>query len=102
MNNKEYQKEWYLKNRSRLKEKERRAKYKRRYGIEYEDFILIVEKQNSLCLICNTQTKLHLDHSHSTGKIRGALCHTCNNGLGCFKDDPIKLQKAKEYLEWFE
>jgi hypothetical protein len=42
---------------------------------------------------------LHVDHNHKTGKIRGLLCHFCNRGLGCFRDDQEFLQKAIEYLK---
>lgn len=77
----------------------RRRKYKDRYGITYEDFIKMCDEQEAKCLICFREVKLHLDHCHDTGKIRGALCHQCNNGLGCFRDDPELLKKALEYLK---
>jgi len=43
-------------------------------------------------------TTLAVDHNHDTGKVRELLCNTCNNGLGCFKDDPKLLQSAIKYL----
>jgi hypothetical protein len=42
---------------------------------------------------------LCVDHSHVTGKVRGLLCHSCNVGLGHFKDDPRFTRSATEYLE---
>jgi len=41
---------------------------------------------------------LHLDHDHSTGKIRGFLCSNCNRAVGLMKDDPVRLIKASAYL----
>jgi len=39
-----------------------------------------------------------LDHDHKTGQFRGWLCHDCNKALGFFKDDPILLKAAIEYI----
>lgn len=40
----------------------------------------------------------HIDHDHTTGNVRGLLCHYCNVGLGNFKENPASLQNAIEYL----
>jgi len=39
-----------------------------------------------------------LDHCHDTNTFRGWLCGNCNTGLGGFKDDLVKVEKAVEYL----
>ena len=44
-------------------------------------------------------TPWRLDHCHESGEFRGFLCHSCNSGLGKFKDDPDILMKAVAYLE---
>lgn len=36
---------------------------------------------------------------HSTGKVRGLLCITCNHGLGSFKDDIGLMETAMAYIE---
>jgi hypothetical protein len=50
------------------------------------------------CVICGSQEKLVVDHSHKTGNIRGLLCNHCNRGLGHFRDDPMLLEFAAQYL----
>jgi hypothetical protein len=50
------------------------------------------------CPICG-QAATHLDHDHSTGKLRSFLCNGCNVGLGAFGDDPDRLRAAADYLE---
>lgn len=40
-----------------------------------------------------------LDHDSKTGKFRGYICHTCNRGLGCFKDDLFILDNAIQYIK---
>lgn len=79
----------------------------RSFGITLEDFKAMEESQNALCAICGSPAentnyrnwRLHVDHCHSCGEVRMLLCPTCNNGLGCFKDDLKLLEKAIEYLK---
>lgn len=61
----------------------------------------MAESQGWACKICNRipENKLHVDHCHETGKIRGLLCGGCNVGLGHFGDDPERLKYAAAYLE---
>jgi hypothetical protein len=53
------------------------------------------------CEICGdpaTEGSLHYDHCHATGLYRGALCASCNKGLGYFRDNTETLHRAIEYL----
>ena len=74
-----------------------------RYGLEWEQYLDLFEKQNKQCLICSRSINLegtaHVDHCHKTKLVRGLLCGNCNKGIGLLQDDPMLLQKAKEYLE---
>lgn len=50
------------------------------------------------CEICGSKEKLHVDHCHNSGKVRGLLCQNCNWGLGNFQDSPSRLKQAMKYL----
>ena len=50
------------------------------------------------CVICGSDEKLVVDHDHKTGEIRGMLCNYCNRGLGHFRDDPLLLEFAAQYI----
>ncbi len=55
------------------------------------------------CPICSKTTivgisKVVLDHDHSTGKVRGWLCESCNTGIGRFDDDVGIVSKAIDWL----
>jgi hypothetical protein len=68
------------------------------WNIKEEEIIRFVEaKQDEECVICGLPSEV-VDHDHKTGRIRGALCHRCNMGLGHFKDDPELLEFAAMYL----
>lgn len=69
------------------------------YGIEPEQYDIMFQEQKGLCAICQKKKKLCVDHDHSTGKVRGLLCHNCNRGLGSFYDNTSFLNKAVEYLQ---
>jgi len=79
-------------------------KLKLRYGITYEDWELMREKENFSCMICGITEeeigkKLDVDHCHNTGKVRGILCNPCNTTLGHAKDNIAILQAAIDYLK---
>lgn len=78
--------------------------YFKKYGLTQEKVILMHEERNFKCDICGGNTdhrydKLCVDHSHSTGKVRGLLCFSCNTLLGNAKDDTMILKNAIMYLE---
>lgn len=64
---------------------------------EDELWKFIEAKVSKECIICGLPAEV-VDHDHSTGKIRGALCQRCNMGLGHFRDNPELLELAAMYL----
>ena len=73
---------------------------KKKYGIDYEVYLKMYEVQKGLCIICETKTRLLVDHCHQTGKVRGLLCTHCNSGLGFFRDNKTALKNAIKYLDF--
>jgi hypothetical protein len=68
---------------------------RRRYGLTVEEYAAILADG---CAICGADDVV-LDHCHTSGKARGALCQRCNMGLGQFQDDPQRLRAAAVYIE---
>lgn len=56
--------------------------------------------QGGVCAVCFDPLgpDAHVDHDHESGLVRGLLCRSCNLGLGNFKDDPVRLAAAADYL----
>ena len=67
--------------------------------LTYEQYNTMLETQHNECDICNQPLiQPHIDHDHTTGKIRSLLCHKCNVLLGMSKEDITVLEKAITYL----
>ena len=72
---------------------------KARYGLDKATFERLDSTQGGLCAICRRNPAAHVDHDHTTGRVRGLLCFRCNGGLGQFNDDPMTLAMAIAYLD---
>jgi len=111
-----YQKEYYLKNKAKL-DKEHKKYYrknkkqiqyinwkwqiKKRFGIDENEYNLLLKCQNRRCAICGRREKakinnivkrLAIDHCHKTGKVRGLLCSKCNGTLGWYEKCQEKIE----------
>lgn len=76
---------------------------KRSYGLEWEDYVALMDKQKGKCLLCGSDgsgkdSRLVVDHDHDTGEVRGLLCWNCNVGIGLFKEDTELLEKVIKYI----
>lgn len=77
-----------------------------KYGIGLDEVEDLLAAQDYKCAICRRPedagggwiARLHVDHSHATGKVRGLLCMHCNTAIGKFGDDPEVLKRALYYL----
>lgn len=87
-----YMKTWRAKNRERLLlyQRANSHKYKQKYALSSKRWRIATKYNITLdeydaivqnpCGICGTVAKLRvLDHCHTTGAIRGALCLACNS-----------------------
>ena len=88
--------------RPEAKKNRRRLDHLIKYGLNSEQFDAMIAAQSNSCAICGDQMiglrNRHVDHCHTTSKVRGLLCLPCNLGLGYFKDNIERLRKAIDYL----
>jgi lipoate synthase len=99
-----------LHGKSRTIEYRRNTDYLRRYNATYDEIKELYIKQSGLCKICEDHIylegdcpknrRLHVDHDHRTGKIRGLLCGFCNVALGRFESlNAERFNNLIEYLK---
>lgn len=84
----------------RKQEKKWKRIYKE-YGVTEKQFYEIKKMQKSKCKICERKlhaNNTHIDHCHSTGKVRGLLCNRCNQAIGLLGESENALDKAAQYL----
>lgn len=78
-----------------------RLQYK--YGITPDEYLKLHADQAGCCAICGiheskTIKRLHVDHCHDTGRVRGLLCAKCNTSIGQFEREPERLLRAYDYI----
>jgi gas vesicle protein len=102
--------EHYKNNKDHYREKSRNKHLINVFGIDYIQYMEMLDKQNGVCAICGNPEvviekrtgkikALAVDHDHNTGKIRGLLCYCCNKGIGYLKDNKEIIKNAYVYLE---
>lgn len=96
---------YYVRHKVQIRTAQWRYRLRKLYGMTVEGFLELLTAQDNKCAICKTtdpQTKnggtFVIDHSHTTGKVRGLLCSPCNRALGLLKDNAGILEKAAEYV----
>ena len=74
----------------------------RLFKITPAEYDVILEYQGGVCAVCHrppVTTRLHIDHRHSDGLVRGLLCHTDNRAIAMLRDDPARAYNVAAYLE---
>jgi hypothetical protein len=101
-----YQREWHRRNPERSKS----FNLMRKYGIDYAEYERMLDAQNGVCAICNraetardsanplTVKRLAVDHCHTTKKVRGLLCASCNTSIHMIERDPAIIERVVKYL----
>lgn len=92
----------FTKNRYDCKYCRRIKDLKRRYGITDEEYIKMWKEQKGKCALCGKELKdeyLHVDHDHTTGRVRGLLCKTCNMNLEIMLESNITTERIQEYIK---
>lgn len=100
----EVTRQWRKNNPEKFRTQQKRTARNRalkQYGLNEYGFEDLLEIQGNSCAICKTEFSKTpaIDHSHETNAVRGLLCHTCNVGLGMFKDSIDVMLSAIEYLK---
>ncbi len=73
----------------------------RALGVTDADYERLLTAQGGHCALCPTKPKsrrLHVDHDHATGKVRGLLCYRCNRALPASLDADWH-RDAADYLD---
>lgn len=76
------------------------------YNITMDDKIRMRDSQSNKCAICGKifvdDKSAHVDHCHTTNKVRGLLCRSCNTALGFFRDNADIMKTAIEYITKYQ
>jgi hypothetical protein len=99
----EAQREWRRNNLEHARLRDFKHHLRSEFNLTLEQFEAMFEAQGQCCGICRkpraAMRKLCVDHCHATLKVRGILCDNCNFGIAQFRDNPMFLHYAIEYLQ---
>ncbi len=97
-----YRHDWHLRNCESVKARHRRSLLWDRYRITPEQYDAMLKAQGGVCAICKSamrsKKKMHVDHDHATGHVRGILCTRCNFAIAYLRDEPRLIESALRYV----
>lgn len=82
----------------------------RMYKLDNATYLAMVEAQGNCCKACGATPEsernsglktLCVDHCHTSGKVRGLLCHHCNIAVGMLDDSLAIAEKVSAYIRGF-
>jgi hypothetical protein len=76
----------------------RSFEYLRECNMTYAEAQALLKRQGGLCALC-PKLAVHLDHCHTTKKVRGWLCHGCNMHMAPIDKDPTWAVRALIYKQ---
>lgn len=91
----------------RFRNYQRKSHLKIAYGMTLEQYDAMLQAQGNKCATCDSthvespsgKQRLHVDHCHTTGKVRGLLCNSCNIAAGLLGDNPDTIKRLWQYME---
>ena len=83
--------------------------FKANYGLTMSEYFEMYMQQGGKCASCDKVPEgkaptnvLHVDHDHSTGKVRKLLCSKCNQALGLLRDSADGINNLLTYIAPFK
>ena len=80
-----------------------RVSHQAKVWYNLDEYSKMFNLQGGKCAICGHEPqgsqKLDVDHSHTSGAVRGLLCNNCNKALGLVHDSVEVLENAIKYLK---
>ncbi len=104
---KEYKKKYYSKLEAREKRNAWAREYRKRtynrsdfskkYGLSREEYDNMLIAQGGECAVCGSKdNNLCVDHCHTSGIVRGLVCHPCNLALG--RIETVGVENYSRYI----
>lgn len=82
----------------------RNSNYKNLYGITLLEYQSMLREQQGACALCRRkpEKRLHVDHDHETGKVRGLVCQTCNKNLAVLESWIKRTSGIERVLKYLD
>jgi hypothetical protein len=91
-------KQWRKDNPDKARVLDRKRMLKHKYGLTVAAADALFSAASGRCEVCGGVSKLCIDHCHTTGRVRGILCASCNTFLGRIENNSGLLTRLEAYL----